>query len=57
MLEHVADDEGQVVLSYNLLAIAKFGDTLGNTLCLLGSEFKSQFLQVAGDVCPTAVIA
>ena len=57
MLEHVADDEGQVVLSYNLLAVAKFGDTLGNTLCLLGSEFQSQFLQIAGDVSLAAVLA
>ena len=57
MLENVAHDKWQVVLSDYLLAVAKFGDTLCHPACLFGSEFKSQFLQVAGDVCPTAVLA
>ena len=55
MLQHVAYDEWQVFLSYNLLAVAQFGNALRHTSCLFGSEFQSEQFQVLGDVCPTAI--
>ena len=57
MLEHVADNKRKVFLCHYLLAVAEFSDALGDTSCLLRGEFKSQLLEVAGDIRLAAVLA
>ena len=57
MLQHVADDVGQVFLCHNLLFIAQFCDALRHTARLFRSQFQPQFLKVSGNISPTAVLA
>ena len=45
----------QVVLGYQLLAVAEFGDTLGHSLGLFRSQFQSQFIEVLDDVSLTGI--
>ena len=57
MLQHVADNIGQIVLSDNLLLITQFGDALRDPSRLLRCQFQAQFLQVLSDIRLTAVLA
>ena len=57
MLQHVADDEGQILLGDDFLLVAQFCDTLCHLACLLWCQFESEFLEVLGDIGLTAVLA
>ena len=57
VFQHVTDDEGQVFGCHHLLAVAEFGDALGDEAGLLGRQFQSQVLQVAQDIRLSAVLA
>ena len=57
MLQHIAHDVWQVVLSYQLLAVAEFGDSLGHSLGLLRSQLQAQFVKVLYDIRLAGVLA
>ena len=50
MFQHIADNIRQVFLCHNLLLVTQLGNALRHTACLFWSQFKSQFLQVLGNV-------
>jgi hypothetical protein len=50
MLQYITHDVWQVVLGYQLLAVAEFGDSLGHSLGLLRRKFQSQFIEVLHDI-------
>ena len=56
MLQHIAHDVWQVVLGYQLLAVAEFGDSLGHSLGLLWSQLQSQLVEVLDDVRLTGIL-
>ena len=57
MLQHIADDVWQVILGYQLLAVAEFSDTLGHSFGLLRRQLQSQFIEVLDDVSLTGILA
>ena len=56
MFQHIANDEGQILLRHDFLLVAQFGDALSDTFGLLWRQFQSQFLQVLGNVRPSTVL-
>ena len=56
MFQHVAHDEWQILLRYNLFLVAQFGNTLGYTFGLLRCELQTEFFQILGDVSFTAIL-
>jgi hypothetical protein len=56
MLQHITHDVRQVVLSYQFLAVAEFGDSLGHSLGLLRRQLQSQLVEVLDDVRLTGIL-
>ena len=57
MLQHIAHDVWQVVLGYQLLAVAEFGNTLGHSLGLLRRQLQAQLVKVLYDIRLAGVLA
>ena len=57
MLQYIADDVWQIVLGYQLLAVAEFGDSLGHSLGLLRRQLQSQLVKVLDNVGLTGILA
>ena len=57
MLKHITNDVWKVVRSNYFLAVTQFGDSLSDALCLLRSEFQTQFLKVLCNIGSSAVLA
>ena len=57
MLEHIGNDVREVFLSDELLLVAKFDDTIGNTAGLFWSEFQTQFLKILQDIRFAGILA
>ena len=57
MLQHVADDVGQVLLRHYLLLVAQLRNALRHTARLLRSQLQAQLLEISGDIGLAGILA